>query len=208
MNGNALKAPFPVEHGNCRVSDWVVFGVLSANSGKQPGVYSTAVGYSGGETPHATYKQVCSGTTKHTEVVLVVFDPAKISYEELYSHFFGRAITRHRGCDREMIVAANTGLQSTRRRQSKQILLSHRCMPTRNGARVPVVTATITTEIAELGDFYYAEEYHQQYLAKNPNGYCGIGGTGVSCPVGSSGHGECQNCLTSTCTSRKSTHGF
>jgi peptide-methionine (S)-S-oxide reductase len=149
-----------------------------------PGVLSTAVGYAGGYTPNPTYEEVCSGQTGHAEAVRVVFDPAQISYEELLKIFWEahdptqgmrqgndigtqyRSAIYHRSA--EQLKAAESSRDAYRR-----VLLEHG-------------HGEITTEIAEAGEFYFAEEYHQQYLAdtKNPNGYCGIGGTGVSCPVG------------------------
>jgi peptide-methionine (S)-S-oxide reductase len=149
---------------------------------RTPGVYSTAVGYAGGFTKNPTYEEVCTGRTGHAEVVLVVYDPAVISYAELLRIFWenhdptqgmrqGNDIgTQYRSAvyyaDEEQRVAAEAS------RDQYQSALA--------GARY----GDITTEIAPLRDFYYAEDYHQQYLAKVPNGYCGIGGTGVSCPVG------------------------
>ena len=147
-----------------------------------PGVYTTAVGYAGGYTPNATYEEACSGRTGHTEVVLVVFDPSQVSYEQLLRVFW----ENH---------DPTQGM-----RQGNDVGTQYRSAAyTTDPAQVPLVAAslamyqqrlaqagyvTITTEVKPLDEFYYAEPYHQQYLAKNPNGYCGIGGTGVSCPVG------------------------
>jgi peptide-methionine (S)-S-oxide reductase len=149
-----------------------------------PGVWSTAVGYAGGSTPNPTYEEVCGGLTGHTEVVLVVFDPALISYGDLLRVFWeghdptqgmrqgGDVGTQYRSsiyyADDEQRAAADVS------KRSYQAALD----AAGNGS--------ITTEIAPLREFYYAEDYHQQYLsdAKNPNGYCGLGGTGVACPVG------------------------
>ncbi|SHE65834.1 peptide-methionine (S)-S-oxide reductase MsrA [Streptoalloteichus hindustanus] len=149
-----------------------------------PGVWSTAVGYAGGHTPNPTYEEVCGGRTGHAEVVLVVFDPARVSYEELLRVFWeahdptqgmrqGNDVgTQYRSAiyyaDDEQRAAAESSRDAY---QQALTAAGHR---------------EITTEIAPLRDFFYAEDYHQQYLsdAKNPHGYCGIGGTGVSCPVG------------------------
>jgi peptide-methionine (S)-S-oxide reductase len=147
-----------------------------------PGVYTTAVGYAGGFTPHPTYEEVCSGRTGHTEAVLVVFDPAKTSFEQILKLFWenhdptqgmrqGNDVgTQYRSailwCGDEQRAAAEA---------SKEMYAERLAV---NGY------GEITTEIAQSGEFFYAEDYHQQYLAKNPNGYCGLGGTGVSCPVG------------------------
>jgi peptide-methionine (S)-S-oxide reductase len=146
------------------------------------GVYTTAVGYSGGYTPNPTYEEVCTGRTGHAEAVLVVFDPSKLSYRQLLSEFFeshdptqgmrqGNDIgTQYRSA---VYVASNEQAAAA--------------AEVRDDFQARLRTAgfgAITTEIAGAGSFYYAEDYHQQYLAANPNGYCGLGGTGVSCPVG------------------------
>jgi peptide-methionine (S)-S-oxide reductase len=146
------------------------------------GVYSTAVGYAGGFTPNPTYEEVCSGLTGHTEIVLVVFDPKETSYEAMLRVFwenhdptqgmqqgndvgtqYRSAIYTYDDAERRIALASREAYQAELRRAGH---------------------GEITTEIAPVREFYYAEEYHQQYLAKNPNGYCGIGGTGVACPVG------------------------
>ena len=129
------------------------------------GVYTTAVGYAGGHTPNPTYEEVCSGRTGHTEAVLVVFDPQRTSYEALLQVFW-------EGHD------PTQGM-----RQGNDLGTQYRsAIYTQNDAQMSF--GEITTEIAPAGPFYYAEDYHQQYLDKNPGGYCGLGGTGVSCPVG------------------------
>jgi peptide-methionine (S)-S-oxide reductase len=147
-----------------------------------PGVYTTAVGYAGGITPNPTYHEVCSGRTGHTEAVLVVFDPAVISYESLLSTFFeGHDPTQgmRQGNDvgtqyRSAIYTTTPGQAETAAKVAAQF--EGRLHHARYG--------DVTTEIAPAGPFYYAEPYHQQYLEANPGGYCGLGGTGVSCPVG------------------------
>ena len=180
--GTPLKPPSPRD---CRppCSAWAASGAPSALFWEAPGVYTTAVGYAGGYTPNPTYEEVCSGRTGHTEAVLVVFDPAKTSYEEILRHLLGgpRPDPGHAPGQRRR--HASTAPRST--------------TPTTPSARPPRPRETlfaerlsgagygeISTEVAAAGPFYYAEDYHQQYLAKNPNGYCGLGGTGVSCPVG------------------------
>ena len=147
-----------------------------------PGVYSTAVGYTAGHTPNPTYREVCSGATGHTEAVLVVFDPGKISYAELLRIFWeSHDPTQGMRQGNDVGTQYRSGIYyygdpqreaAERSRQTYQQQLS--------GAGY----GTITTEILAAPEFYYAEDYHQQYLSKNPAGYCGLGGTGVSCPVG------------------------
>src|SRR5437763_6705801 len=146
------------------------------------GVFTTAVGYAGGFTPNPTYEEVCSGRTGHTEAVLVVFDPEQASYEELLRLFWESHDPTHgmrQGNDvgtqyRSAVYWANE--------EQRAAAEASRDMYQQELARAGY--GEITTEIAEAGPFYYAEDYHQQYLAKVPNGYCGLGGTGVSCPVG------------------------
>ena len=148
-----------------------------------PGVYTTAVGYAGGFTPNPTYEEVCSGRTGHAEVVLVVFDPAATSYEEMLRAVLGEP-------------RPDAGDAPGQRRRHPVPLGDLHARPTRSASAAEASRdayqsacarpgyGEITTEIAPAGPFYYAEDYHQQYLAKNPGGYCGLGGTGVSCPVG------------------------
>jgi peptide-methionine (S)-S-oxide reductase len=143
-----------------------------------PGVVTTAVGYAGGFTPNATYEEVCSGHTGHTEVVRVVYDPGKVSYEALLKTFWeshdptqgmrqgGDIGTQYRSAIYTTTAAQHKVAEASRRSYQEALTKAHR--------------ATITTEIRDAPEFYYAEEYHQQYLAKNPNGYCGLGGCGVS----------------------------
>src|SRR6185437_15845125 len=149
---------------------------------RAPGVYTTAVGYAGGFTPNPTYEEVCSGRTGHTEAVLVVFDPAVTSYDELLRLFWeshdptqgmrqGNDVgTQYRSAILYENEAQRAAAEASRDAYQQEL--------SRSGY------GEITTEIAPAGPFYYAEPYHQQYLAKNPGGYCGIGGTGLSCPVG------------------------
>jgi peptide-methionine (S)-S-oxide reductase len=147
-----------------------------------PGVYTTAVGYAGGHTPNPTYGEVCSGRTGHTEAVLVVFDPAKTTYDELLRLFWeGHDPTQgmRQGNDVGTQYRSAVLYTSEAQREAAERSRDMYAQELKASSYGP-----ITTEIAPLGDFYYAEDYHQQYLAKNPNGYCGLGGTGVSCPVG------------------------
>ena len=147
-----------------------------------PGVWTTAVGYAGGYTANPTYQEVCSGRTGHTEVVLVVFDPAQISYERLLQVFWeSHDPTQGMRQGNDTGTQYRSAIYVTSEPQRLLALASR-------GAFQQALSAaghgTITTEIADAGAFYYAEDYHQQYLAKNPLGYCGLGGTGVSCPAG------------------------
>ncbi|MCU1608870.1 MAG: Peptide methionine sulfoxide reductase MsrA [Pseudonocardiales bacterium] len=149
---------------------------------RTPGVYSTAVGYAGGHTPNPSYEEVCSGRTGHTEVVLVVFDPAQISYSTLLRVFWeghdptqGMRQGNDRGTQYRSAIFTTDADQAAEAQSSRTIYQQ---------ALTTAGQGQITTEIAPLRDFYYAEDYHQQYLERNKNGYCGIGGTGVACPVG------------------------
>ena len=180
--GTPLRPPFP-EGIEQAVLAMGCFWGAERIFWQLPGVYTTAAGYAGGFTPNPTYEEVCGGSTGHAEVVLVAFDPTKISYEELLRHFWeGHDPTQgmRQGNDvgtqyRSAIYWSNdsqrTSAQASREMYAQQLR--------DNGY------GEITTEIVQAGPFYYAEAYHQQYLAKNPGGYCGLGGTGVSCPVGS-----------------------
>jgi peptide-methionine (S)-S-oxide reductase len=147
-----------------------------------PGVYTTAVGYAGGFTPNPTYEEVCSGRSGHAEVVLVVFDPAKTSYDEIQRLFWenhdptqGMRQGNDAGTQYRSLILCTTPEQRERAERSRAMFQQ---------ALGSSGYGMITTEIADGDEFFYAEDYHQQYLAKNPNGYCGLGGTGVSCPVG------------------------
>ncbi|SLN51111.1 peptide-methionine (S)-S-oxide reductase MsrA [Roseisalinus antarcticus] len=146
------------------------------------GVYMTAVGYAGGYTPNATYEEVCSGRTGHNEVVRVVYDPARISYEDLLRIFWeghdptqGMRQGNDRGTQYRSGIYTYTAAQAEAAERARAAF-QPRLLDAGHGA--------ITTEILEAPPFYFAEDYHQQYLAKNPRGYCGIGGTGVTCPIG------------------------
>jgi peptide-methionine (S)-S-oxide reductase len=146
------------------------------------GVYSTAVGYAGGSTPNATYREVCTGMTGHNEVVLVVFDPKIISYDELLKVFWeSHDPTQGMRQGNDVGTQYRSGIYYEDEDQKRAAERTRDAFQTRLKA---AGYGTITTEIVPAPDFYYAEDYHQQYLAKNPDGYCGLGGTGVTCPVG------------------------
>jgi peptide-methionine (S)-S-oxide reductase len=146
------------------------------------GVYSTAVGYAGGSTPNATYREVCTGMTGHNEVVLVVFDPKIISYDELLKVFWeSHDPTQGMRQGNDVGTQYRSGIYYEDEDQKRAAERTRDAFQTRLKA---AGYGTITTEIAPAPDFFYAEDYHQQYLAKNPDGYCGLGGTGVTCPVG------------------------
>jgi peptide-methionine (S)-S-oxide reductase len=149
---------------------------------KQAGVYSTAAGYAGGFTPNPTYEEVCSGLTGHNEVVLVVFDPKAITYDELLKIFWeshdptqGMRQGNDRGTQYRSGIYTFSPEQAEAAERSKAMYAE---------ALAGRGYGTVTTEILPAPEFYFAEDYHQQYLAKNPHGYCGLGGTGVSCPAG------------------------
>ena len=149
-----------------------------------PGVYSTAVGYAGGFTPNPTYEEVCTGLTGHTEVVRVIYDPEKIDYEDLLKAFWeshdptqgmrqGNDIgTQYRSAIYVLDAEQRAAAEESKRMYGERLAAAHR--------------GAVTTEVLDAPQFYYAEDYHQQYLAKNPDGYCGLKGTGVSCPIGGS----------------------
>ncbi len=149
---------------------------------QQPGVVTTAVGYSGGFTPNPTYEEVCSGRTGHNEVVLVVFDPQKTSYEQLLKVFWeAHNPTQGMRQGNDLGTQYRSGIYTT---SNAQMQLAESSQQQYEAALKERGLGAITTEVIEAGVFYYAEDYHQQYLHKNPNGYCGLGGTGVSCSIG------------------------
>lgn len=181
VNGAELQPPFPAG------LEEAVFGLgcfwgAERKFWQTEGVYSTSVGYAGGTTPNPTYEEVCSGRTGHTEVVRVIFDPKVISYEQLLKVFFenhdptqgmrqgGDIGTQYRSAIYTTSPAQKAAAEAAQKSYGERL---------RAAGYGP-----ITTEIADAPAFFYAEDYHQQYLAKNPNGYCGLGGTGVSCPIG------------------------
>jgi len=153
---------------------------------KLPGVYTTAVGYAAGSTPNPTYREVCTGMTGHAEAVLVVFDPTKISYDELLKVFWeNHDPTQGMRQGNDVGTQYRSGIyffDEAQRRAAEQSRDEYQRQLDAAGY------GRITTEILPAPEFYYAEDYHQQYLAKNPDGYCGLGGTGVSCPIGVATH--------------------
>ena len=147
-----------------------------------PGVYTTAVGYAGGFTPNPTYEEVCSGRTGHTEVVLCVFDPAKTSYDEMLRIFWeGHDPTQGMRQGNDVGTQYRSAIYAD---DERQLDLARASRDAYDAELRRAGYPAASTEIEEAGAFYYAEDYHQQYLAANPNGYCGLGGTGVACPVG------------------------
>ena len=179
--GTPLKPPFP-DGLETAVFGLGCFWGAERLFWQAPGVYTTAVGYAGGFTPNPTYEEVCSGRTGHTEAVLVVFDPKQTSYEEMLRIFWeGHDPTQGMRQGNDVGTQYRSAILTTSPEQRATAEASREMFqPRLNEGGY----GEITTEIADAGPFYYAEGYHQQYLAKNPNGYCGIGGTGVSCPIG------------------------
>jgi len=181
VNGHRIQPPFPNGLATA-VFGMGCFWGAERIFWQTPDVYSTAVGYAGGFTENPTYEETCSGRTGHTEAVLVVFDPAQVSYASLLRTFWeGHNPTQgmRQGNDRGTQYRSAIYFVDDAQRE-----LAESTAGGYGAALASTRHGTITTEIAPLGTFYYAEDYHQQYLAKVPNGYCGIGGTGVSCPVG------------------------
>jgi peptide-methionine (S)-S-oxide reductase len=179
--GTPLRPPFP-DGLETAVFGLGCFWGAERKFWQVDGVYTTAVGYAGGFTPNPSYEEVCSGRTGHAEVVLVVFDPAKVDYDALLKVFWeshdptqGMRQGNDVGTQYRSVILTSSDRQRAKADASRK-------------AYQEVLSAAghgeITTEIEPAGPFYYAEDYHQQYLARNPNGYCGLGGTGVSCPIG------------------------
>jgi len=180
--GTAMAPPFPEGTERAVVGMGCFWGAERV-FWQLPGVHTTAVGYAGGYTPNPTYEEACSGRTGHTEAVLVVFRPAEISYEEILKAFWenhdptqGMRQGNDVGTQYRSAIYTTTDAQRATADASGQAFAAALADSGHSGE--------ITTEVAPAGEFFYAEEYHQQYLAKNPGGYCGLGGTGVSCPVG------------------------
>ena len=181
VSGASLESPFPAG------TEQAVFGMgcfwgAERKFWQAPGVYTTAVGYAGGHTPNPTYEEVCSGLTGHAEVVLVVFDPRVTSYDALLRIFWenhdptqGMRQGNDVGTQYRSAIYCYSPAQRAAAEASREAY---------QRALAGVGHGAITTEIADAPEFYYAEDYHQQYLAKNPGGYCGLGGTGVHCPTG------------------------
>lgn len=181
VNGRPLKGPWPEGMARAMVGMGCFWGV-ERMFWALPGVWVTAVGYAGGHTPNPTYKEVCSGRTGHNEVALVVFDPGQTTYAALLKVFWeGHDPTQGMRQGNDVGTQYRSGLYVFDEAQRAAALATRDAYAARlreagHGA--------ITTEILDAPPFYYAEDYHQQYLAKNPGGYCGIGGTGVACPTG------------------------
>jgi peptide-methionine (S)-S-oxide reductase len=184
VNGHPLTRPFPAG------LETAVFGLgcfwgAERCFWKLPGVYTTAVGYAGGYTPNPTYEEVCSGGTGHTEAVLVVYDPKQVSYETLLKTFW-----ESHDPTQGMRQGNDTGTQYRSAiywTTPAQQRLAEASRDSYQKALAAADRGAITTELRDAPEFYYAEDYHQQYLAKNPGGYCGLGGTGVSCPMPAAG---------------------
>ena len=181
INGNRIQPPFPAGTQTLVVGMGCFWGA-ERKFWQTAGVHSTAVGYAGGSTPNPTYKEVCSGATGHTEVVLVVFRSDDVALDTLLRVFWeshdptqGMRQGNDVGTQYRSAIFTHGDAQARAAQRSKEM---YQAELTRAGH------GAITTEVAPAGPFYYAEGYHQQYLGKNPGGYCGLGGTGVSCPVG------------------------
>lgn len=181
VNGNPLQAPFP-ESTRQAVFGLGCFWGAERIFWQTDGVFSTAVGYSGGHAEHPGYEQVCSGATGHAEVVLVVYDPTVVTYEQLLKLFWeSHDPTQGMRQGNDIGTQYRSAIYTT---DDAQLAAARESLALYQANLQGSGFGQITTEIGPLDTFYYAEEYHQQYLAKNPGGYCGIGGTGVSCPVG------------------------
>ncbi len=181
VNGHPLEPPFPDGLARAMFGMGCFWGA-ERQFWSLPGVYTTAVGYSGGYTPNPTYREVCSGLTGHAEVVLVVYDPKVLRYEDLLKVFWeGHDPTQGMRQGHDVGTQYRSGIYYFDEAQRRAAEASRDAYQQRLSA---AGYGQITTEIQPAGEFYYAEDYHQQYLAKNPDGYCGLGGTGVSCPVG------------------------
>jgi peptide-methionine (S)-S-oxide reductase len=182
VNGRKLEPPYPAGMEQAVFGLGCFWGAERKFWELGDGVHVTAVGYAGGHTPNPTYEEVCSGRTGHTEVVLVVFDPKTMSYERLLKAFWenhnptqGMRQGNDVGTQYRSAIYAYSDAQKNAAEASRALYQK---------ALAAKGLSAITTEIAPAGAFYFAEDYHQQYLAKNPAGYCGLGGTGVSCPIG------------------------
>jgi peptide-methionine (S)-S-oxide reductase len=179
--GTPLKPPFP-EGFESAVFGMGCFWGAERKFWEADGVYTTAVGYAGGYTPNPTYEEVCSGSTGHNEVVLVVWDPAKTSYEEMLRIFWeNHDPTQGMRQGNDVGTQYRSAIYLT---DPSQAEMAEKSLRMYNDKLAQAGYPEITTEIKSDQPFYYAEDYHQQYLAKVPNGYCGAGGTGVSCPIG------------------------
>jgi peptide-methionine (S)-S-oxide reductase len=180
VNGHPLSPPFPA------ALETAIFGLGCFWGAERcfwrlPGVYTTAVGYAGGATPNPSYEEVCSGMTGHTEAVLVVYDPQQVSYDTLLKTFWeSHDPTQGMRQGNDVGTQYRSAIYTTTPEQKRRAEASRAAY---QQALERAGCGAITTELHDAGEFYYAEDYHQQYLAKNPGGYCGLGGTGVACPV-------------------------
>jgi peptide-methionine (S)-S-oxide reductase len=180
VNGNPLQPPFPA------TMETALFGLgcfwgAERKFWQQEGVFSTSVGYAAGYTPNPTYQEVCSGQTGHNEVVLVVYDPAVVSYEKLLKLFWeSHNPTQGMKQGNDVGTQYRSGIYCYTAAQ-KQAAIASKAMYEAELSKAGY--GQVTTEILEAPEYYYAEDYHQQYLAKNPGGYCGLGGTNVTCPI-------------------------
>jgi peptide-methionine (S)-S-oxide reductase len=184
VNGRRLQPPYPAGLEQAVFGLGCFWGAERKFWELGDGIYTTAVGYTGGHTANPTYEEVCSGRTGHTEVVLVVFDPKKISYQQLLKTFWeSHNPTQGMRQGNDVGTQYRSAIYTSSDAQRQAVDASKAAYQKALAAKG---LGTITTEIAPSGQFYFAEDYHQQYLAKNPAGYCGLGGTGVSCPTGAS----------------------
>ena len=181
VNGNPVQAPFP-ENLEQAVLGLGCFWGAERRFWETAGIYTTAVGYAGGQTPNPTYQEVCTGNTGHAEVVLVVFDPAVVDFEAVLKVFWeSHDPTQGMRQGNDIGTQYRSAIYTM---NDEQLAVANRSRDAYQGELSRAGLGNITTEILPLDNYYYAEDYHQQYLAKNPGGYCGIGGTGVACPVG------------------------
>lgn len=181
VNQQALKGPYPEGNGTALVGMGCFWGA-ERRFWSLPGVHVTAVGYAAGITPNPTYEETCTGLTGHNEVVKIVFDPARISFDEILKVFWeSHDPTQGMRQGNDIGTTYRSGIYFYSEAQRAAAESSRAIFQKRLSA---AGYGMITTEIIPATEFYYAEDYHQQYLAKNPNGYCGLGGTGVSCPIG------------------------
>jgi len=181
VNGNRITPPFPAGTQRALFGMGCFWGA-ERKFWQLPGVSATAVGYAAGLTPNPTYEEVCSGLTGHNEVVLVIFDPAQVAYERLLATFWeSHDPTQGMRQGNDVGTQYRSGIYTFDDAQAAAAEASKRAYADRLAS---AGYGAITTEILPAPAFYYAEDYHQQYLGKNPNGYCGLGGTGVACPIG------------------------
>ena len=180
VNGNPIKPPFP-DGMQMAMFGLGCFWGAERKFWQEEGVYSTAVGYAAGHTPNPTYQEVCTGETGHSEVVRVIYDPARVSYEKLLKLFWeSHDPTQGMRQGNDVGTQYRSGIYTytdEQRKAAEDSLKRYQSALKNSGM------GNITTELIDAPEFYYAEDYHQQYLAKNPDGYCGLGGTGISCPL-------------------------